>query len=152
MRDLSYPDRLKKLKMPTLRYRRMRGDMIETFKILSGIYDSRVTGGLFERVTSSYTRGHDLKIAKKRSSLDVRKNFFTNRVVDLWNSLPNNIISAKNVKTFENRLDRYWENHPMYFNHETDYCALKVHQPGKKSTEVEPNTEEPAMLLLSEQT
>ena len=33
LKDLSYPERLKKLKLPTLAYRRIRGDMIETYKI-----------------------------------------------------------------------------------------------------------------------
>ena len=44
---MEYPDKLKKLKMPTLRYRRLRGDMIETFKIITGIYDNEVTEGTF---------------------------------------------------------------------------------------------------------
>ena len=45
-------DRLKKLKMPTLKYRRLRGDMIETFKIINGIYDKEVTERFFERQKS----------------------------------------------------------------------------------------------------
>ena len=43
MKNLEYEERLRKLKLPTLKYRRMRGDMIETFKIITGIYDKRVT-------------------------------------------------------------------------------------------------------------
>ena len=39
MRDLTYAERLRKLKLPTLSYRRIRGDMIEIFKIVTGIYD-----------------------------------------------------------------------------------------------------------------
>ena len=39
---MEYSDRLKKLKMPTLKYRRLRGDMIETFKIITGNYDNEV--------------------------------------------------------------------------------------------------------------
>ena len=42
---MEYPDRLKKLKMPTLKYRGLRGDVIETFKIITGIYDNEVTEG-----------------------------------------------------------------------------------------------------------
>ena len=41
MPKISYPDRLRKLKLPTLTYRRARGDMIETYKLLSGKYDDR---------------------------------------------------------------------------------------------------------------
>ena len=46
MKDLTYEERLKKLKLPSLRYRRLRGDMIETFKIVTEIYDKRVTEDL----------------------------------------------------------------------------------------------------------
>jgi hypothetical protein len=42
LKNLEYTDRLKKLKMPTLKSRRLRGDMIETFKIINGIYDRDV--------------------------------------------------------------------------------------------------------------
>jgi hypothetical protein len=41
MKDLTYEERLRKLKLPSLRYRRLRGDMIETFKIVNEIYDRR---------------------------------------------------------------------------------------------------------------
>ena len=46
IKDLTYEERLRKLKLPSLRYRRLRGDMIETFKIVTGIYDKRVTEDL----------------------------------------------------------------------------------------------------------
>ena len=46
---LSYPERLAILNLPTLAYRRIRGDMIETLKILNNIYDSRVTNFLLRR-------------------------------------------------------------------------------------------------------
>ena len=42
LRHLTYPDRLRKLKLPTLAYRRTRGDMIELYKIINGVYDNTV--------------------------------------------------------------------------------------------------------------
>ena len=45
---MEYPDRLEKLKISTLKYRRLRGDMIETFKIITGIYDNEVTAGIID--------------------------------------------------------------------------------------------------------
>jgi hypothetical protein len=48
MKNLNYEERLKLLKMPTLKFRRMRGDMIEAFKILTRLYDSRVTEGMLD--------------------------------------------------------------------------------------------------------
>ena len=56
LKQLSYTDRLKKLKMPTLKYRRIRGDMIETFKIVNGIYDRDETERYFEISRSDQTR------------------------------------------------------------------------------------------------
>ena len=64
MKQLSYTDWLEKLKMPTLKYRRLRGDMIETFKIVNGIYDKDVTERFFEMNRTDQTRGHSKKIQK----------------------------------------------------------------------------------------
>ena len=46
LRDLSYEERLKALNLPTLAYRRTRGDMIETYKILNDKYDTKVSNFL----------------------------------------------------------------------------------------------------------
>jgi hypothetical protein len=62
---MEYSERLKKLKMPTLKYRRMRGDMIGVFKTINDIYDPLTTVDMFELNTTSYTRGHSKKINKK---------------------------------------------------------------------------------------
>ena len=140
--NLSYEDRLRKLKLPSLRYRRMRGDMIEVFKIISGIYDTRATSGLLELNTST-TRGNSKKLTKNRSRLDVRKFYFTNRVVDLWNSIPDSIVCAKSVKSFENRLDKLWSEHPMKFDFYNDYLSYTGTSKYSYSDEDdEPNTEE----------
>jgi len=53
---MKYPDRLKKLKMPTLKDRRFRGDMIQTFKIITGTYDNEVTEGIFDLDPNTRTR------------------------------------------------------------------------------------------------
>ncbi len=49
-----------------MKYRRARGDMIETYKIMTGVYDKAVTTGMFEKSTSERTRGHKYKIVKKK--------------------------------------------------------------------------------------
>jgi hypothetical protein len=65
LKQLSYTDgdRLKKLKMQTLKYRRLRGDMIETFKIVNGIDDKDVTERFFEMSRTDQSSGHSKKIA-----------------------------------------------------------------------------------------
>ena len=48
------------------------------------------------------------KIIKVRSRLDIRKVFFSQRVVNLWNGLPASVVEADSVNGFKNRLDAYW--------------------------------------------
>ena len=104
---------LKELKLPTLKFRRLRGDLIETFKILQNIYDKRVTGGMFELCENTITRGHSLK---NRCRLDIRKYFYTNRVIDVWNSLPEEVVRSKTVNSFKNRIDKHFKNQPAVYD------------------------------------
>jgi len=66
--------------MSTLHYRWVRGDMIETFKIVSRKYDTTVVAHLKTTGTQA-TRGNDLRIFKTRFKYDLRKFYITNRVV-----------------------------------------------------------------------
>ena len=78
--NIEYEERLKKLKLHTLTYRRLRGDLIETYKILSPKYDPDVCEGFIKLRKDSITRGHlsSLKIFKHGCRLNVRKNCFPN--------------------------------------------------------------------------
>jgi len=62
-KHLPYADRLKYLKLPTLKYRRHRGDMIETYKITHGLYDTAVVPDLMMSQVS-HTRGNMYKLQK----------------------------------------------------------------------------------------
>ena len=85
----------------TLETRRKRGDLIEAFKIIKVFED--VNSKLFFSlaINTAHQRGHELKIVKKGVKLNVRKNFFSQRVVNDWNILPKTVIN----KMFSNRLD-----------------------------------------------
>ena len=61
---------------------------------------------LHSEVVNQPTRGHHLKLFKRRARLDVRKYSFLHWVVDLWNDLPENVVTVLGVYTFENMLDR----------------------------------------------
>ena len=52
-----------------------------------------------------------------RARLDVRKFSFVHRSVKIWNSLPEEVVSAKSVDTFKGRLDRYWKHQDLYYDH-----------------------------------
>jgi len=82
--------------------------MIETFKILTGIYDKRVTNSIHKLNESHITRGYEMKLCKFRSKKDIRKYSFTQRVTDIWNILLEYVVISKSVTKFDNRLDRYW--------------------------------------------
>jgi len=111
---MSYKERLAPLKLPILKYRRTRGDMIEVYcyKILTDKYDNNVNLHL-ERQKESITRGHSLKLVHPRCHYDLLKYNFTVRIVNLWNSLPENVISANTVDTFKNRLDKFWSEQEL---------------------------------------
>ena len=81
LKDMSYTDRLKQLKMPTLRYRRIRGDMIETYKIIREIYDQRAIPTLSLENPDTGTRCHVFKLFKHRSKTRLRQNSFTERII-----------------------------------------------------------------------
>ena len=92
-------ERVIQLELPTLAYRRNRGDMIVTYKLLSGLYDEQVTLQLdMATIGQHYTRGNSRKLTVMRCRFDLRKYCFTNRIVNMWNSLPDNVILADNCK------------------------------------------------------
>ena len=115
IKHLPYEDRLKTLGLPSLEYRRERSDMIQVYKILHGI--DRVDKDKFFTLNRlAATRGHSLKLYKKRSRLMVRANCFSNRVVDTWNSLTEDMVNAPSLNAFKSRLNRFWREHPYKFN------------------------------------
>ena len=121
MKNLNYEQRLRTLGLPTLTYRRARGDMIEAFKIVHNKYDSEVTGNFLSVNTNQSvvkTRGHSLKIQQQYSKIKLRKHSFCVRVAPLWNQLPNSVVTAPSVQSFEKRLDYAWNNKPFKFSME----------------------------------
>ena len=105
---LSYEARLRKTGLYAIERRRLRGDMIEMFKIMKGI-DKISADELFNRVDSDRTRGHSLRVKKRRVKTVVRQGTFTQRVVNAWNGLPGKVVAAETVDNFKLELYRYLE-------------------------------------------
>lgn len=108
-RNQDYESRLVSTGLTTLEVRRDRGDLIELFKLIKGI-DKVDYKKFFQLANNDRTRGHKYKIVKLRSRLEIRKHFFSQRVVNNWNSLPSYVVEAESVNSFKNRIDKYYKN------------------------------------------
>ena len=105
--NVPYESRLRRMKLPSLVYRRYHGDMIEVFKYLRGMYSVRSTE-LLPRALTTALRGHDYKLMKRHCHSHTKLTFFPFLVVSLWNNLPNDVVSASSLNSFKGRLDKYW--------------------------------------------
>jgi len=103
--QLDYMTRLKRLNLWTLEERRNRADLIELFKLYKGLSGIKLES-MFEPSANNRTRGHSLKLRKHRSHLDLRKYFFSERVVNWWNDLDEDTVSATTINMFKSRLQR----------------------------------------------
>jgi len=84
------------------------GDLIETFKILTGREHVNYSKFFELADVTSGQRGHSLKLFKPRCRTTVRQNFFSLWIVNEWNKLPQDVVEAPSINTFKNRLDRHW--------------------------------------------
>ena len=88
---------------------KIKGGQIEMFKILNG-YENIDSNGFFfflEIKESKITRGHNYKLVKKQSRLDVRKYSFSQRTINVWNNLSTDCVHASSVNMFKNTIDKY---------------------------------------------
>ena len=115
LKNTPYPDRLKYLNLHTLKFRRERNDMIQTFRILKNI-DELDIATFFELDTVNRTRGHSLKLKKPRVESRTRQNSFSQRIINPWNSLPESAVSCTTLNSFKTELLRAWKNHPYKFD------------------------------------
>ena len=105
LNKVEYTERLKRLNLTTLECRRLRGDLIETYKILNG--KEELDPDKFFKLAESNTRGHELKLYKSRPRLDIRKYAYSQRTINYWNDLPKEIVRAESVNMFKNGVDKY---------------------------------------------
>ena len=125
LKSLKYEERLNCLGLWTLEERRNRADLLEVFKMYKGLSDSALMltlcalqmlvllllslipfDHLFTTSSVTTTRGHSAKIEKHRCQLDLRRHFFSQRVINKWNLLPQHAIDAGSINSFKNRLQK----------------------------------------------
>ena len=94
--------------------------MIEAYKYMSKCYDVDKPKFELAEGKSCNTRGHSLKLKKhqhlKGKDNSFRNSFFSERIFDKWNSLPEEVVKAPSVNAFKDRLDRFWANYPSKFD------------------------------------
>ena len=112
--------------LPTLIYRRERGDMIEIWKHFN-TYDPTTLTTNFKPIYRT-TRCHDLKLTRNKANDGVRgtqTNSFYFRTASTWNSLPAAVVKAENIDTFKARLDKEWTNRPQKFTIDRTWAILR---------------------------
>ena len=97
-------ERLRALNLPSLYYRRKRGDMILVYQIFHGLINVNPLN-FFPPASTDFTRGHNYKFYKSHTRCCTRSRFFSNRIINDWNSLPFSIVNASSINSFKSLLD-----------------------------------------------
>ena len=103
--EVSYGERLRRLGLYSIKGRLFRADLVKTWKA----FHSKVDVGLsqvFERVSHPSTRGHQFKLSIPVCRSEIRRRFFSVRVVNSWNNLPPEVVSTDSLESFKSYLDR----------------------------------------------
>jgi hypothetical protein len=106
-RDMKYEKRLEKLELISFEERCNRADLVLAYKILRGKCNDNKLRNMFIVKENHRTRGNSYKLFKKRCRTEIRRHSFANRVVDMWNKLPDSVIEAKSVETFKSKIVHY---------------------------------------------
>ena len=103
LRHLEYSERLKRLGLTTLEERRVRGDMIQTYKFISRKED--IDPSVFFQMAVPRPGANGKKIFRQRTRLNVRKNFYSQRIGQGWNELENKAVEVPKTATFKKLYD-----------------------------------------------
>ena len=120
--SLTYAERLEKLDLPTLAYRRLRGDLIEMFKHVK-TYDANIISTSFHQ-RSRPSRMHDYQLhepVSKDGTRGIQTNSFYFRTPRIWNNLPRKVVDASNVDQFKSDLDEFLKDQPIKVDHRASF-------------------------------
>ena len=103
LEEMSYADRLRYLDLFSVQGRLLRKDLITVWKIMHNL-SPIPQGELFSLAPAVGTRGYSLKLASNHIRLEVRKRFFSQRVIRKWNSLSEATVGCKTLEGFKRSL------------------------------------------------
>ena len=118
-KHMAYKQRLEYLHLPTLKYRRLRGDMIEVYKIMHELYEPAIVP-LLKRNLDIRTRGNSLKLLVERCNTDIGRFSFCHRVVKCWNMLPDSVVNSASLNNFKANIDKHFKDHDIYYDFEAE--------------------------------
>ena len=122
VKGMPYEERLRKLKLPTMTYRRARGLMMEVWKHINS-YDTAVISPTFQFTRSAR---YPLQLKRFNSKGSQSKSFY-HLAPALWNDLPLAVRETECRNTFKNRLDKHWRGHPIPDSTTTsDLCRIPL--------------------------
>jgi hypothetical protein len=103
----SYKERLLNLGIDSLQCRRLKADLILCYKTLHGLVDIvSDTACIFTRSLNTLTRGISSKLTKNSVASERQINFYVNRIVNIWNTSPDSVVTTNSVASFKNSIDR----------------------------------------------
>jgi len=116
---MTYNYRLVKLNIDSLELRRLRLDLIYVYQIMFGLVATDISDYFSLQSTNDYNaitrRGNQYKLFVNHCRINVRKNFFCERIVKVWNSLPPSIVNFESLSSFKNSLNNIiLRIHTMY--------------------------------------
>ena len=124
MENKAYSQRLEELKLLSLEYIRKTADVMQTYKIMNNI-DRIDEKKFFKPCKEVRTRGHPMRVQKTQCKSLVRRNTFSQRVVNDWNALPDAVVTSDSINQFKGRLGRWWKNDPILYQNIRSPQAIK---------------------------
>jgi len=106
---MSYEEQLRTLDLPSLKKRRLKDDLIALYDFLRK-GSGEGSADLFSLVSSDRTRGTGSKLYQGRFILDIRKHFFSKRVVKYWNRLHRDVVDVPRLSVFKRHLNNALNN------------------------------------------
>ena len=106
---MTYNDRLVKLNIDSLELRRLRLDLVYVYKIMFGLVAADISDYFTLQSANDYSaitrRRNPYKLLVNHCRINVRKNFFCEHIIKIWNSLPPDIVHFKSLSSFTNSLN-----------------------------------------------